>query len=145
RIVMAVEAAAYHGDRLRRHPEDYEPRIRALVEEGLACPAVDYAEARQHQRPLRDILLTTLDDTVALLTPATLGPAPDASTRGDPAFNSPWSFRGMPTVSIPVGKSPEGWPLALQLVGRPWAEAELLAAAAWCEEALAVDLGDPPA
>ena len=34
--VMAVEAAAYHEPRLRRHPDDYGPRIRSLIEEGLA-------------------------------------------------------------------------------------------------------------
>ena len=36
RIVMAVESAKFHEARLRRHPEDYDPNIRSLVEEGLA-------------------------------------------------------------------------------------------------------------
>src|SRR3989440_7653426 len=36
RKVMAVEAASFHGPRLRRHPEDYQPKIRRLLEEGLA-------------------------------------------------------------------------------------------------------------
>ena len=33
RTVMAVEAAAFHGPRLRRHPQDYEPKIRQLLQE----------------------------------------------------------------------------------------------------------------
>ena len=37
RIVMGVEAAMFHEARLRRHPEDYDPNIRGLLEEGLAC------------------------------------------------------------------------------------------------------------
>ena len=73
-----------------------------------------------------------------------VGPAPGADTTGDPAFNSPWSFTGLPTVSIPAGWSPEGLPLAIQLVGLPWKEAELLAVAAWCEEAIGFEVKEPP-
>jgi aspartyl-tRNA(Asn)/glutamyl-tRNA(Gln) amidotransferase subunit A len=70
----------------------------------------------------------------ALLTPATTGPAPDAATTGDPAFNSPWSYTGLPTVSLPAGWSKDGMPLAIQLVGDHWREGELFQAAAWCEQ-----------
>ena len=77
----------------------------------------------------------------ALLTPAAPGRA-DAATTGDPAFNSPWSYTGLPTVCSPA-RSPEGLPLGLQLVGRAWGEADLLAAAAWCEDALGFQLGEP--
>jgi Asp-tRNA(Asn)/Glu-tRNA(Gln) amidotransferase A subunit family amidase len=139
RTVMAVEAAAYHGDRLRRYPEDYEPRIRGLLEEGLACPASEYARCKEHQRAQSAAMQACLQEVDALLTPATIGPAPAADTTGDPAFNSPWSYTGLPTVSLPAGWTREGLPLAIQLVGRRWGEAELLAAAAWCEERLAVE------
>src|SRR5207245_414446 len=33
RTVMAVEAARFHARRLRRHPDDYKPNIRQLLEE----------------------------------------------------------------------------------------------------------------
>jgi aspartyl-tRNA(Asn)/glutamyl-tRNA(Gln) amidotransferase subunit A len=143
RTVMAVEAAAYHGERLRRHPEDYEPKIRALLEEGLACPAPEYARCKEHQRRLAEETLACFEGVDALLTPATTGPAPAADTTGDPAFNSPWSYTGYPTVSFPVGFSPDGLPLAVQLVGRPRQEGDLFAAA-WCEQALGFDPGEPP-
>jgi aspartyl-tRNA(Asn)/glutamyl-tRNA(Gln) amidotransferase subunit A len=81
----------------------------------------------------------------ALLTPAAPGPAPDAATTGDPVFNSPWSYTGLPTVCFPAGRSAEGLPLAVQLVGRAWDEGRLLAAAAWCERQAGVDMGEPPA
>jgi Asp-tRNA(Asn)/Glu-tRNA(Gln) amidotransferase A subunit family amidase len=35
-------------------------------------------------------------------------------------------------------------PLAIQLVGPAWSEAELLTAAAWCEDTLNVQLVEPP-
>jgi Asp-tRNA(Asn)/Glu-tRNA(Gln) amidotransferase A subunit family amidase len=144
RVVMAVEAAAYHGGRLRRHPEDYGPCIRGLLEEGLACPAPEYARCKEHQRQLREEVSACLEGVDALLTPATTGPAPDAATTGDPAFNSPWSYTGLPTVSAPAGRGGGGLPLAVQLVGRAWDEGTLFAAAAWCEAALGVELGEPP-
>jgi len=138
RIVMAVEGAAFHEARLRKHPDDYGPKIRGLLEEGLACPAPEYARTKEHQEKLTDDMWACFDEVDALLTPATPGPAPDKSTTGDPAFNSPWSYTGLPTVSFPAGLSPDGLPLAIQLVGRPFDEARLLAAAAWCEQALAL-------
>jgi aspartyl-tRNA(Asn)/glutamyl-tRNA(Gln) amidotransferase subunit A len=143
RTVMAVEAAAYHGDRLRRHPDDYPPRITELLEEGLACPAPEYARCKEHQRQLTQEMLACFEEGQLLLTPATTQAAPDAKTTGDPAFNSPWSYTGLPTVSVPAAWSADGLPLSIQLVGPLWHEAELLAAAAWCEDVLAFEHRDP--
>jgi len=144
RKVMAVEAASFHGPRLKRHPEDYQPKIRTLLEEGLACPAPEYTRCKEHQAQLRAAMETCFGDLDALLTPATTGPAPDLSTTGDPAFNSPWSYTGLPTVCLPTARSPDGLPLAIQLVGRPWDEGRLLATAAWCERVLAWTRTEPP-
>jgi Asp-tRNA(Asn)/Glu-tRNA(Gln) amidotransferase A subunit family amidase len=134
RMVMAVEAAGYHEHRLRRHPDDYLPKIRSLLEEGLACPAPEYARTKEHQRRLKEEMVW--QDVDVLLTPATTCPAPAADTTGDPAFNSPWSYTGLPTVSFPTGHFADGLPLAIQLVGRANEEKPLLAAAAWCEQVL---------
>jgi aspartyl-tRNA(Asn)/glutamyl-tRNA(Gln) amidotransferase subunit A len=143
RVVMAVEAAQFHETRLSRHPKDYQPNIGNLLMEGLNCPAPEYARCKEHQRQLSLEMAACLGGVDALLTPATTNPAPDAKTTGDPAFNSPWSYTGLPTVSLPATWTPDGLPLAIQLVGRPWGEAELLAAAAWCEEALAFEQREP--
>jgi Asp-tRNA(Asn)/Glu-tRNA(Gln) amidotransferase A subunit family amidase len=73
----------------------------------------------------------------ALATPATIGPAPDPSTTGDPAFNSPWSFTGSAALSFPIGLSPDGLPLALQLVDcYPFREFALIRTGRWCEDAI---------
>jgi aspartyl-tRNA(Asn)/glutamyl-tRNA(Gln) amidotransferase subunit A len=144
RTVMAVESAAYHQERLRRHPDDYDPCIRGLLEEGLKCPAPEYARCKRHQQQLRREMEDCFNVVEVLLTPATTGPAPDAGSTGDPAFNSPWSYTGFPTISFPTGRSPDGLPLAIQLVGRPWGEHELSSIALWCEDALGGFLGEPP-
>ena len=43
---------------------------------------------------------------------------------------------GVPVIALPCGLSPEGLPLGVQLVGRPFAEEGLLSAARWSEAAL---------
>jgi aspartyl-tRNA(Asn)/glutamyl-tRNA(Gln) amidotransferase subunit A len=36
------------------------------------------------------------------------------------------NLAGLPGISVPVGLDAQGLPLGLQLIGRPWDEAELL-------------------
>ena len=71
------------------------------------------------------------------------GGGAERSTTGDPAFNSPWSYTGLPTVSVPGARNLDDLPLAIQLVGAPWTEAALFAAAAWCEEVLGFEDREP--
>jgi aspartyl-tRNA(Asn)/glutamyl-tRNA(Gln) amidotransferase subunit A len=139
RTLMAVEAAAYHETRYRRHPEEYEPNITSLLEEGLACPAPTYARAKEMQAQLRH----HFKRTPLLVCPAATCPAPDASTTGDPAFNAPWSFLGLPLVSFPTGLSGDHLPLGVQIIGAPGRDAHVFTAAAWCEATLEVRLGPP--
>ncbi len=144
RTVMAVEAAAFHGERLRRHPEDYLPEISKLLEEGLSCSAAEYARCKEHQKQLKQDMAACFEEVDAILAPATTEPAPDIRNTGNPAFNSPWSYTGLPVISIPSGHDENGLPLAIQLVGPAWSEAELLTVAASCETILAVEPELPP-
>jgi len=137
RVIMAVEAAKYHESRLRRHPEDYSTQIKQLLEEGLSCPAPEYARAQEHKARLTAAMWDLVHRDNVLLCPATTGPAPRADTTGDPAFNSPWSYTGLPTISIQTGYFADGLPLAIQLVAGPNREDVLFSVAAWCEKRLA--------
>ena len=144
RVVMAVEAAVYHADRLRRFPDDYGPCITTLLNEGITCPAHEYARCKRHQNDLRVRIQTLFDSRIdAWICPATTSAAPDASTTGDPAFNSPWSYTGLPVVSFPVARDDDGLPLAIQLVGGAASQGRLFEVAAWCEDAVAFDIGEP--
>ncbi len=136
RIIMAVEAAQFHRPRFQKDPSGFSPRIRSLVEEGLATPADAYVFARAHQDRMKLAMPDVFRHCQVLLTPATTGPAPAADTTGNPAFNSPWSFTGLPTISFPTGQLADGLPLAIQLVGPAWSEAELFRHALWIEAAL---------
>lgn len=134
RRIMAVEAAQYHRTRLARHPDDYPPRVRELIEEGLRCTAVEYAEAKDQQDYAEmDADNMTRGAARDVLTPAATGEAPKVTTTGDPAMNAPWSFTGSPTISVPIGWSSNGLPLSAQITGTDRLEEYLFDAAAWVE------------
>jgi aspartyl-tRNA(Asn)/glutamyl-tRNA(Gln) amidotransferase subunit A len=140
RTIMAVEAAAWHESLLASHPNGYRPKIRSLMEEGFRTLAPEYVHCCEHQARLSREMLACFDHADVLVTPATPAPAPDTSTTGDPSFNSPWSYTGLPTVSFPVGLSRDGLPLAIQLIGKPNTEPALFRAAAWCESVIQADV-----
>jgi amidase len=66
-----------------------------------------------------------------LLTPASLDVAPRhrESTGDDFLFTLPASLTGSPAVTIPASRDADGLPLAVQIIGRPWEDHRLLAAA----------------
>jgi aspartyl-tRNA(Asn)/glutamyl-tRNA(Gln) amidotransferase subunit A len=136
RLIMAAEAAATHEARFQEHHAEYAPHIRSLVEEGLSIPMTRYARSVLAWRKAgRDLSHALPPETSLVVTPATVGPAPDTSTTGNPCMNSPWSYLGWATVSFPVGLSPDGLPLAVQ-VAKPDPAIGLLESASWCESVI---------
>lgn len=122
RRIMAVEAAAVHREAYRNHADQYLPTIAALIEEGLSTSAVDYAEALAHQRRFRQEMLEVLtgerrEPLASIVLPSTVTAAPDLSSTGDGLFNLPWSYAGLPAVTIPCGLTADGLPCGLQFVG----------------------------
>ena len=140
RLIMYAEAAAYHEVRFSRKPGTFRPGIRSLIEEGLLLPAAAYAEARRHQVIFRNEMRAAFRDIDVLVTPATPSPAPRGlHSTGDPTFNVPWSYSGYPTVVLPIGLSPDGLPIGIQLVAQPFDEARLLDVVRWVEHQIGFD------
>jgi amidase len=46
-----------------------------------------------------------------------------------------FNLLGFPAMVVPMGRSPEGLPIGVQIVGRPWEEELVLAVASVLEEA----------
>lgn len=139
RLIMYAEGAAYHADRYEQQPKKFRPNLRALLEEGMLLPAVAYADARQQQLAFRADMRAVFDTVDVLLTPATPTPAPEGlASTGDPAFNAPWSYAGLPTIVLPVMLD-KGLPCGVQLIGSEWREDRLLRIAHWCEAHLGFD------
>jgi amidase len=58
---------------------------------------------------------------------ASLGPDPAGILAIGP-FTGPFNLCGYPTITLPCGASDQGIPIGCQLVGKPFAEALLVAA-----------------
>lgn len=145
RLIMSVEGLAFHRERWQRYPDDYPPKLTDLLREGLTVPATEYEAARRHHRDLRAEMASRFPDRIAAyLAPATQGPPPDPSTTGTPLFQAPWSYMGLPTVSLPFAWTEDGLPLCIQVAGRVHDEAELIAVADALEADIAFERREVP-
>ena len=62
------------------------------------------------------------------LAPAAVGPAPlTLDSTGDPIMNLPWTYAGLPVITLPAGLASNGLPLGLQIIAG-WQEDEILLA-----------------
>jgi aspartyl-tRNA(Asn)/glutamyl-tRNA(Gln) amidotransferase subunit A len=141
-VVMQAEASAQHAQWMRERPEDYSSAVRARLEAGYAIPASSYLEVlRLRGAALERFCAQTLGGADAYLLPtiairlptrAATGPAGGAGMPrllADLTRLTRWvNYLGVPALALPCGFDSRGLPLSLQLVGRPFSEATLLAA-----------------
>jgi len=143
-LIMAVEGASFHQPMFQTRAEDYQPKLREMIGRGLGVAAVSYSQALERRRQFITDMELLAGKVDVLLTPATPTPAlADLSNTGNPLFQGPWTSCGIPAITIPSGLAASGLPLGIQLAAAPFAEARLLAAARWCEQALEVRLTPP--
>jgi aspartyl-tRNA(Asn)/glutamyl-tRNA(Gln) amidotransferase subunit A len=134
-LMTQADAAAYHRERLRDHPDWFGADVRQRLEAGAALTSSEYSLARRTQAEVRrgcDALFESYD---ILLLPTTPIPAPfldgeDAIERARTLtrFTAPFNLSGLPALSIPCGFTKEGLPIGLQIVSRAWNEAGVLRA-----------------
>jgi Asp-tRNA(Asn)/Glu-tRNA(Gln) amidotransferase A subunit family amidase len=135
--MLYVESATSHRETYAQHKARYSPQMQELIEKGQQVSGTSYVEIRRHQQRFRHEMNALCQTVDALLTPAIPAPAPRGLTStGDPSFNGPASFSGIPSLGIPSGVSQTGLPLAIQLMSGSWTEEQLLAVGKWCETVL---------
>jgi len=147
RAIISTDAAAYHRDHLRDHPEDFGPYVRERMLAGESVIGSDLAIARRRRDEIRSSWIDLLKSLDVILTPTTpeaaiardTGQPPgerDASAARLMTRNtSPFNLTGLPAISILCGFTRGGLPIGLQLAAGPWREALLLRAARAYERA----------
>ncbi|CAH0225872.1 amidase [Roseomonas sp. CECT 9278] len=142
RAILLSEAAAIHGRWLREAPEGYANLTRKRLAPGLFVRAEDYVNAQRRRRELVAAVEAALAECDLLLTASSMDPAcriddPEAVEITYPRqARTPFNVTGHPALTLMCGLSQaEGLPLALQLVGRGFAEATIYRAAAAYEAA----------
>lgn len=134
RAIMAYEAFKIHEYWIERRPEDYPTKITSLIHEGSSVDIDDYTSCKERQIYWNAYLEKKLHGFHCFLVSATTSAAPTADSTGDPAFNSPWSFTGLPALSFPCKLSQSGLPLSIQIVSQENSESELFLMGKWCEK-----------
>ena len=124
-------------------PSCTEPRTRAVAAIGSRVPDRLLARARRWGDQAAARLAVLPGDADVLVTPTLATPPVRIGTftgRSTLAkvgrfvpFTPAWNVTGQPAVSVPAGATADGVPLAVQLVGRPGSEQQLLALAAQLE------------
>ncbi len=84
---------------------------------------------------LRRAFISFLEGYDVIVSPATAGPAPEEPILDEYLYTLPYSLTGWPCVAVRAGTSPEGLPIAVQVVARPWREDVALAVARRIEQA----------
>ena len=148
-MTLCPEACQTNWDLLTKRGNRVSADVRVRLEIGQFIGAIDYVKAQRLRRWIRDNLIVGLKDADVFIVPTlpisiplqgmrtvSLGgrtlPLPGAMTR----LTGPFNFAGLPALSIPCGTDDKGCPVSLQLVGRPGADATVLAVGQWAEKVL---------
>ncbi len=137
--ILVSEAAVVHEAGFAERQALYPPRIAESIREGLGVSATAYVKALRHRQALIEGLAEVLAQVDVAITPTTVGPAPTPETTGPRIFQAPWSFAGLPTVTLPAGLAAGRLPLGVQLIGGQSQEDRLFQHAAACERLLPFD------
>ena len=132
------------GNGLKAQADDLPPTVKLVLLVGSYMTenysSVMYAKAQNLRRELRAAYDDALSQYDLLLMPSTPMPAHRNDAGGDPyavldhgwdmlANTAPFNMSGHPAISVPCGKTSEGLPVGLMLVGRHFDDATVLRAA----------------
>jgi aspartyl-tRNA(Asn)/glutamyl-tRNA(Gln) amidotransferase subunit A len=142
-VVSKVEAATLHGAWMAARGASYSQAVFSRTEPGLHIPAPRYLEALLlRAKVLQRFLDETMQGCDVLLCPAMPVLTPTRAEadmeQGERVFpvvaaltrlTRPFSYLGVPVLTMPAGLDRNGMPIGVQLIGRPLGEARLLALA----------------
>ncbi|QYJ15537.1 Acylamidase [Rubrobacter xylanophilus DSM 9941] len=153
RLITPLNLATFEGfkeqglDLLGDHREDFPPQYLQWMERGYEMSALDFYRDQEIRTEVHDAIQNVFKDYDLLITP-TLACLPvenaqDGNTTGPSEINGEavdpligWcltyfiNFSGHPAASIPAGLSEENLPVGMQIVGRRYADTDVLAASA---------------
>lgn len=127
--VMAFEAARNMVWEASQ-PEAISPEFAELAARGREIHLAAHAAALEEIGHLSAALERLRPPGALFLAPAAPGSAPEGlAATGAPHMSRPWQALGLPVISLPAGLCAKGRPLGVQLIGRRFGDAALLAVA----------------
>jgi amidase len=155
RLIIPINIATFESfkregmDLLGDHRDDFPQEYLRWVDEGYELRTADLMRDEELRSEIYDAIQNALENYELIVTP-TLACLPvenatDGNTKGPTEINGievdpligwcltyPVNFSGHPAASIPAGMA-EGLPVGMQLIGRRYADADVLAASATFE------------
>ncbi|MFC7395284.1 amidase [Scopulibacillus cellulosilyticus] len=135
-VTEGPEAAAYHHENLTTQKKTlYQDYTRITLEAGELTTGMEYEKAQKARRVIRHAFYRTFRDVDVVAAPTVPITAPHFTA--DPIdqnlevwmrctpYTCPADVTGLPSLSIPVGLS-NGLPVGIQIIGRPFAEGQML-------------------
>ncbi len=136
KLIQTADIARFYGPILEKAPDAISEALSERIEQGRSIAAVDYNSALGVRETLNAGLNEVFERYDAIITPASPGPAPKGlDATGNPAFNSMWTYLGVPCVTAPLLEA-DGLPMGVQLVGARHDDGRLLRNANWLVEHL---------
>ncbi|HEY1366920.1 MAG TPA: amidase [Gaiellaceae bacterium] len=137
--VESCEPSTYHQRWLRERPEDYGEDVRLLLEVGELHLATQYLQAQGYRNVLRAEFLEAFKSVDVFVCPtlpftATEVGATTVVIEGGVEedmlsaimqYTGVPSLTGLPSLAVPCGFDPDGLPIGMQVIGRPFDEATL--------------------
>jgi aspartyl-tRNA(Asn)/glutamyl-tRNA(Gln) amidotransferase subunit A len=126
-VIDTAEASTVHHANLRDRPQDFADDVRLLLECGELPSAVEYLQAQQLRRRLRQEMQLVFDEVDLLVAPMVPVPTPTIGGSGAGVFSvvTPASLLGLPSLSVPCGLV-DGMPVGLQIIGPALADQRVL-------------------
>ncbi|KHS50711.1 amidase [Brevibacterium linens] len=131
-FIRLYEAFEVHKDLFAKHSADYQPGVAKKIESGRNLGEAEYRRQLDALAELRERSLAVFGGTDFLLTPAIDGPVArwDEIDSGTAAkfmrYSMPFNVLGWSALTIPLPGAGDR-PQAVQLVGRPGSDRDLLA------------------
>ena len=102
------------------------PETIQRAEAGKMISAGEYIEAQELVGSLNHAVDQLLGHYDAIITASATGEAPlGLESTGNAIFQCMWTLMGVPTISLPLLKGPNGMPIGVQLIGRRGRDADL--------------------
>lgn len=137
RAIMLADLAVSFAPLEARDATQLSRTLRAMLEDGRSTSATAYIEAERARPPVLAMLDEVFAACDALIVPAVRGEAPlGLGSTGDPVFCTPWTYLGLPALTLPLLQGDNGMPIGVQLVGRFEDDGRLLRTANWLVRAL---------
>jgi aspartyl-tRNA(Asn)/glutamyl-tRNA(Gln) amidotransferase subunit A len=153
-LLTKAEAFAYHGEHITSTPEQYQPETLRRIRAGAEVSAATYARALRDLAEARSSIGSVFEKVDILVTPTVPMPPfkiADLLSDMDTLRNKeqltlrntrPFNVLGLPTISVPCGRTSAGLPIGLQITGAHGADATVLSLAAEYERAADFARGD---